>query len=35
MGYQETFKPIAHLAEAAGIREAIDAYKDCREMPGY
>ena len=35
MGYQETFRPIAHLAEATGIREAIDAYKDCREIPGY
>lgn len=35
MGYQETFKPISHLAEAAGIREAIEAYKDCRDIPGY
>ena len=35
MGYQEAFKPIKHLAEAAGIREAIDAYKDCPDIPGY
>ncbi len=35
MGYQEVFKPIAHLAEAAGIRDAVETYKDCREIPGY
>ena len=35
MGYQEAFKPISHLAEAAGIREAVEAYKDCFELPGY
>lgn len=35
MGYQETFKPISHLAEAAGIREAVEAYKDCPDVPGY
>ena len=35
MGYQETFRPIDHLAEAAGIREAIEAFEDCVEIPGY
>lgn len=35
MGYQETFRSIGHLAEAAGIRESIEAYKDCPEIPGY
>lgn len=35
MGYQEAFRPINHLAEAVGIREAIEVYKDCREIPGY
>lgn len=35
MGYQETFTPVNHLAEAAGIREAIEAYKDCPDIPGY
>lgn len=27
MGYQESFIPIRHLAEAAGIRDAINKYK--------
>ncbi len=27
MGYQEAFKPISHLAEAAGIREAVEEYR--------
>ena len=35
MGYQEAFKPIQHLAEAAGIREAVEAYKDNPDVPGY
>ena len=35
MGYQEAFKPISHLAEAAGIRDAIEAYKDNPDIPGY
>ena len=35
MGYQEAFKPISHLAEAAGIREAVEEYKDCPDIPGY
>ncbi len=35
MGYQEAFKPISHLAEAAGIREAVEEYKDCPDVPGY
>ena len=35
MGYQEAYKPIKHLAEAAGIRDAVEAYKDCPEIPGY
>ena len=35
MGYQEAFKPIKHLAEAAGIRKAIEEYKDHSDIPGY
>ena len=35
MGYQEAFKPIKHLAEAAGIREAVKAYEDNPDIPGY
>ena len=35
MGYQEAFKPIGHLAEAVGIREAVEAYKDNPDIPGY
>ena len=35
MGYQEAFKSISHLAEAAGIREAVEEYKDCPDIPGY
>lgn len=35
MGYQEAYKPIRHLAEAAGIRDAVKAYEDCEEIPGY
>ena len=32
MSYQEAFKPISHLAEAAGIREAVEKYKDCPQI---
>ena len=35
MGYQEAYKPIKHLAEAAGIREAVEAYKDNPDIPGH
>ena len=35
MGYQEAYKPIKHLAEAAGIQEAVEAYKDNLDIPGY
>lgn len=35
MGYQESFRPISHLAEAAGIKRAIDDYKDNPHIPDY
>lgn len=35
MGYQECFEPITHLAEAAGIRDAIAVYENNPEIPGY
>lgn len=33
MGYQESFRPIRHLAEAAGIKRAIEDYEDYPDLP--
>ena len=35
MGYQESFRPIRHLAEAAGIRKAIEDYDSNLYIPEY
>ncbi|MDO4796543.1 MAG: winged helix-turn-helix domain-containing protein [Coriobacteriales bacterium] len=35
MGYQESLRPISHLAEAAGIKKAIEEYKDHPDLPEY
>jgi hypothetical protein len=35
MGYQESFRPIKHLAEAAGIKRAIEEYDGHPELPEY
>ena len=35
MGYQEAFRPIEHLAESAGIKRAIEEYKDHPHLPEY
>lgn len=35
MGYQEAFRPIKHLAESAGIKKAIEEYKDRPNIPEY
>lgn len=35
MGYQEVFRPINHLAESAGIKKAIEEYKDMPNIPEY
>lgn len=35
MGYQESFRPIHHLAEAAGIKRAIEDYEDYPDLPEY
>ena len=35
MGYQEAFRPIEHLAEAAGIKKAIEDYKHHPDLPEY
>ena len=35
MGYQEAFRPIEHLAESAGIKKAIEEYKDKPNIPEY
>lgn len=35
MGYQEVFRPIDHLAESAGIKKAIEEYKDRPNIPEY
>lgn len=35
MGYQEAFRPIGHLAESAGIKRAIEEYKDNPHLPEY
>ena len=35
MGYQESFIPINHLAESAGIKKAIEDYEDHPDIPEY
>lgn len=35
MGYQEALLPIDYLAEAAGVKKAIEEYAECYELPGY
>ena len=35
MGYQESFRPIIHLAESAGIKKAIEDYKDNPHIAEY
>lgn len=35
MGYQESLRPIGHLAESAGIKRAIDDYADNPHIPEY
>ena len=35
MGYQESFRPIGHLAEAAGIKKAIKDYEHHPDLPEY
>lgn len=35
MGYQESLRPIKHLAESAGIKKAIDDYADNPHIPEY
>ena len=35
MGYQESFRPITHLAESAGIKQAIEDYRDNPHIPEY
>lgn len=35
MGYQEALLPINYLAEAPGVKKAIEEYSGCYELPGY
>ena len=35
MGYQEALLPINYLAEAPGVKKAIEEYSECYELPGY
>ena len=35
MSYQEALLPIKYLAEAAGVKKAVQEYADCYELPGY
>ena len=35
MGYQEAFRPIEHLAESEGVRQAIEDYRDNPHLPEY